>query len=121
MDQRQSDLIARDRLRAKLLTSGLYDLVPLAEVESLVTGEHLAETTAEQHELALSTVRSLVADGLMKFEGWDDVPLEKAMARVHDLFIGHYADPGAWAFSVWLKLTEPGKRIATELEATASR
>lgn len=68
----QADLTAEGRLRTKLLTSGLYDLVPLAEVESVVTGEHLAATTAEQQELALSVIRSLVSDGLMGFEGWGD-------------------------------------------------
>jgi hypothetical protein len=114
-------LTPHDRLRTKLLTSGLYDLVPLAEVESIITGERLAATTAEQQELAVSTVRSLVADGLMKFEGWDDLSLDEAMARVHDLFINHYADPGVWAFAVWLKLTETGKRIAAELEVNISQ
>jgi hypothetical protein len=79
----QDDLSPEDRLRNELLTSGLYDLVPLAEVESVITGERLAATTAEQRDLALSAIRSLVNDGLMEFEGWSDVPLDEAMARVH--------------------------------------
>jgi len=115
--EHQTAMTAQDRLRAKLLASGLYDLVPMAEVEAVITGEHLAATTAEQQALALSTMRSLVADGLMKFEGWDDdLPLDEAMARVHDRFITQYADPSAWAFAVWLKLTETGKRVASELK-----
>lgn len=121
MGRNSTALSAQDRLRKQLLTSGLYDLVPLAEVESVITGEHLAETPAEQQQLAMSVVRSLVTDGLMEFEGWDGVALDDAMARVHDLFITHYADPGMWAFAIWLKLTELGKRIATELEANASQ
>ncbi|MEZ0364200.1 hypothetical protein ACAG26_10935 [Mycobacterium sp. pUA109] len=106
---------AQDRLRKELLTSGLYDLVPLAQVESVITRDDLAETTAEQQSLALSTIRSLVADGLMQFDEWDDIPLDEAMSRVRDLFVNHYEDPAAWAFAVWLKLTEAGTRIATEL------
>jgi hypothetical protein len=35
------------RLCTRLLTSGHYDMVPLAEVKSVITGEHLAATTAE--------------------------------------------------------------------------
>jgi hypothetical protein len=87
----------------------------------VITGEHLAATTAEQQELALCVVRSLIADGLMEVEGWDGVLLDEAMARIHDLFITHYDDPGNWAFAIWLRLTEAGKRVAKELEANASQ
>jgi hypothetical protein len=112
-------MAAQDRLRAELLTSGLYDLVPLAEVESVITRDRLAVTTADQQELALSVMRSLVNEGLMEFQGWDNLPLDEAMARVRDVFINHYDDPGAWAFAVWLRLTESGKRIAEVLKAEA--
>lgn len=112
---------AEDRLRAELLTSGLYDMVPLAEVESVITRDGLATTTPELQKLAMSTIRSLVADGLMKFDGYDDLSLDETMAEVHDLFITQYADPGVWVFAVWLKLTDTGRRIATELEANAPR
>jgi hypothetical protein len=108
--ENQADLSAEGRLRKRLLHSGLFDLVPLAEVESVITGEHLAATTTEQQELALSLMRSVINDGLMEFEGWGDLLFDEAMARVHD-------DPGMWAFAVSLKLTEAGKRIAAELKA----
>lgn len=100
-----------------MLISGLYDQVPLAEVESVITGEHLAQTVAAQQELALSAIRSLVDAGLMEFDGWDDLPLDAAMSRVYDLFVNHYDDPGMWAFSVWLKLTEAGAQYARELKS----
>jgi hypothetical protein len=103
---------AQSRLRAELLTSGLHDLVSLAEVESIITHFGLATTTSAQQELALSVIRSVVEDGLMKFEGWDDLSLDDAMARVRDLFVTHYDDPGAWAFAVWLRLTDDGRRVA---------
>src|SRR5574337_1678187 len=110
-------MAAQDRLRSELLISGLYDLVPLAEVESVITRDNLAETLPAQQGLALQTVRSLVEDGLMEFEGWHDLPLDEAMARVRDRFLGHYDDPGAWAFAVWLKLTKAGSRIAKAPQA----
>jgi hypothetical protein len=56
---------------------------------------------AEQQELALSLMRSLINDGLMEFEEWGDLLFDEAMARVHD-------DPGMWVFAVSLKLTEAG-------------
>jgi hypothetical protein len=46
----------------------------------------------------------------MKFEGSNDLSLKEAMARVRDLFVNHYADPAAWAFAVWLTLTENASR-----------
>ena len=63
-------MTARETLRAELLTSGLSDEVPLAEVETVINRLRLTKTTAELQELALSTMRSLVADGLMQFYGW---------------------------------------------------
>jgi hypothetical protein len=119
-DRRNDSQTARrvqDRLRSELLVSGLYDMVPLAEVESVITGEHLAATTVKQQELALSVMRSIVDDGLMEFVGWEDLPLDEAMARVYDLFVTHYDDPGMWAFAVWLKLTKTGKHFAEALKA----
>jgi hypothetical protein len=116
----RSAMTEQGRLRTELLTSGLYDLVPLAEVESVITGQHLAATTAERQELALSVIRSLINDGLMEFEGWGGLTLDEAMANVHDLFITHYDDPGMWAFAIWIKLTETGRRIATVLESNAA-
>ncbi|MGV7852585.1 hypothetical protein PJM29_30920, partial [Mycobacterium kansasii] len=71
----------------------------------MITRDTLATTPAEQQSLVLSVVRSLVDDGLMTVEGWDDLSLDESMARVYDLFVNHYDDPGMWAFSVWLKLT----------------
>ena len=69
----------------------------------------------------------------MEFEGWHDLPpdkamprvadlpLDEAMARVHDLFVTHYDDPAAWAFAVWLKLTEADRRTAKDIANQRSR
>ncbi|BCO38322.1 hypothetical protein [Mycobacterium heckeshornense] len=108
---------AQERLCRELLISGLYDQVPLAQVESVITRDDLAQTVAAQQELALSAIRSLVDAGLMEFDGWEDLPLDAAMSRVYDLFVNHYDDPGTWAFSVWLKLTEAGAQYARELKS----
>lgn len=110
---------ARQKLRSALLTSSLYDDVPLAEVESVITRNGLADGVAEQQQLALSVIRSLVEDGLMKFQGWDDIGIDEAMQRVRGLFVEQYDDPGAWVFAVWLKATESGRRAAEALKASA--
>lgn len=118
-------MTAQDRLRAELLTNGLHDWVPLAEVDSIIIDNHLAQTLSTRQNLALETIRSLVEDGLMEIgdlpsQGsriipWD-VPLDAALARISDRFIGHYDDTAMWGFSIWLGLTDVGERVARELE-----
>lgn len=103
------------KLRDELLVSGLYDIVPLIEIQSEITKEQRA--TAEQQQHVLSLMRSLVEDGLMEFVGWETLPLDESMARVHDRYVKHHDDPGKWVFAVWLRLTDAGKRVAEELEA----
>jgi hypothetical protein len=117
---------AQDRLRMELLTSGLYDWVPLVEVQTAITHYHLAETLRAQQDLALQTIRSLVEDGLMQigdlpgpdgnFPAWN-LPVETAIERVHDRFVRHYDDPTKWEFSIWLGLTDSGRRTANALKA----
>jgi hypothetical protein len=120
---------AQERLRTEVLTSALYDWVPLAEVDSIIIDNHLAENISALQDLALRTIRSLVNDGLMEIgdlpsEGrklitWD-VPLDEALARISDRFVGHYGDIGMWAYAVWLDLTDAGERVARELERKAA-
>ena len=121
----QASITAQDRLRKELLTSGLYDWVPLAEVDSIILDNHLTETPSARQDLALNTIRSLVEDGLMeigdlpsqgsRLVAWD-VSLDVALARISDRFVGHYDDTAMWGFSVWLGLTDAGEHVARELE-----
>jgi protein involved in temperature-dependent protein secretion len=121
----QASMAPQDRLRKELLTSGLYDWVPLAEVDSIILDNHLTETLSARQDLALRTIRSLVADGLMeigdlpsqgsRLAAWN-VSLDAALARVSDRFVGHYDDTAMWGFSIWLGLTDAGERVARDLE-----
>lgn len=106
-----------DRLHTELLASGVDDLVPMALIESVIARDDLAATTSERQDLALSVMQSLVDDGLMEFVGWERLSLDGAMARVRELFIEHHDDPGSWAFAIWLRLNEAGKRLAQDLKA----
>jgi hypothetical protein len=120
---------AQERLRTELLTSGLHDWVPLIEVKTAITHYNLAETIPAQQSLALQTLRSLLEDGLMQigdlpgtgenFPAWN-LTVDAAMERVHDRFVRHYGDPEAWEFSIWLGLTESGKRLAENLVNSGS-
>ncbi|GAB7142371.1 hypothetical protein [Mycobacterium riyadhense] len=120
----QADMGPRERLRAELLVSGLYDYVPLVQIASTIAREDMAETLPAQQELALQTIRSLVEDGLVligdlpfpgeTFAGWD-LSIDAAMDRVYDLFVGHYEERQLWDLTIWLALTPAGERLAREL------
>ncbi|VAZ79270.1 hypothetical protein LAUMK4_04396 [Mycobacterium persicum] len=121
--------VAQDRLRAELLVSALYDLVPLAEVESLITRGDLIETLPARQQFALRTIRSLLEDGLMqigdlpypgeRFAGWD-LSVDAAMERVSNLFVSKYDEPDLWEFTIWLGLTPAGERQAHKLKGDAA-
>ena len=108
----------------ELLTSALYDWVPLIEVKTAIAHYDLAETLSAQQDLALQTIRSLLEDGLMqigdlpgpgeKLPAWN-LPIDAAMERVYDRFVRHHGDPEAWEFTIWLGLTASGKRLAENL------
>ncbi|MDP7721489.1 hypothetical protein [Mycobacterium sp. TY814] len=120
---------AQDRLRAELLTSALYDLVPLTEVESVIIHDNLAATLSARQELALRTIRSLLEDELMqlgdlpypgeKFTGWD-LSIDATMDRVYDLFVRHYDERALWDLTIWLGLTPTGERQAHRLRGEAA-
>lgn len=120
---------AQDRLRTELLTGALYDLVPLAEVESVIIHDNLAATVSDRQELALRTIRSLLQDELMqlgdlpypgeKFAGWS-LSIDAAMDRVHHLFVRHYDERASWDLTIWLGLTPAGHSQAHRLRGEAA-
>jgi hypothetical protein len=119
----QRDANAYDRLRAELLISGLSDWVSLAEVQQIISHFQLADTDRERQDLVLKTIRSLLEDGLMQigelpgpdgtFPAWE--PIDVAMDRLHERFVGHYNEPTSWDYSIWLGLTETGRPAAKAL------
>ena len=41
-----------------------------------------------------------------RFSAWE--PIDEAMDRLHERFVGHYDEPTSWDYSIWLGLTEAG-------------
>jgi hypothetical protein len=121
----QRDQNAYERLRAELLMGGLSDWVSLAEVRQIISHFELADTDSERQDLTLGTIRSLLEDGVMqigelpgpdrKFPAWE--PIDVAMNRLRERFVGHYAEPASWDYSIWLGLTEAGRPVAEALRA----
>jgi hypothetical protein len=112
-----------ERFRTELLTSGLSDWVSLAETQQIISHFQLTDSDEARKELTVTTIRSLLEDGLMQigelpgpeetFPAWE--PIDVAMNRLHERFVSHYDDPASWDYSIWLGLTEAGRKIATEL------
>ena len=121
----QRDQIATERLRAEILTSGLSDWVSLAEVQHVISHYQLADTDDARQGLVLGTIRSLLNDGHMQigelpgpdetFPAWE--PVDSAMDLLEKRFVGHYADPASWDYSIRLGLTEAGRIPAEALRA----
>jgi hypothetical protein len=98
-------------------------LVWLAEVQQIISHYQLADTDTERQDLTLRTIRSLLQDGLMQigelpgpdesFPAWE--PIDVAMDRLRERFVGHYAEPTSWDYSISLGLTEAGRPIAKAL------
>jgi hypothetical protein len=119
------DQHAYERLRAEVLISGLSDWVSLAEVQQIISHFELANTDSDRQDLVLRTIRSLLDDGLIqigelpgpdgKFPAWE--PIDVAMDRLRERFVGHYAEPTSWDYSIWLGLTEAGRPVAKALRA----
>ncbi|MDT5356559.1 MAG: hypothetical protein QOJ56_5091 [Mycobacterium sp.] len=121
----QRDRNAYERLRIELLISGLSDWVSLAEALQIISHFQLADTDSERQDLVLRTIRSLLNDGLMqigelpgpdgKVPAWE--PIDVAMDRLRERFVGHYAEPTSWDYSIWLGLTDAGRPVAKALRA----
>ena len=83
----------------------------MAEVQTIISHLRLAETADERQKLVLTTIRSLLTDGLMqigdlpgadgKFPAWDG-PVDAVLERLSDRFVRQYDDPTAWDYSIWL-------------------
>ncbi|BBZ67160.1 MAG: hypothetical protein U0R77_07330 [Mycolicibacterium insubricum] len=112
-----------ESVRRKLLVSGLYDWVPLIQVEDVCS--EYGSTAGGGLELAYRAVRSLLEDGLMEvgdsvtatgqLRAWE-VPIDECMQRVRELRVDPSTDTQASIFRVWLSLTERGERVARQFE-----
>jgi hypothetical protein len=51
------------------------------------------------------------------FPAWE--PIDVAMDRLRERFVGHHAEPTSWDYSIWLGLTEAGLSVAKPLRGGA--
>ncbi len=121
---------AREKVHAELLLGALEGALPLTAVDSCVAHQNRgASATEVQHE-TLATIRSLVGDGLFvlgdlsgetgRLVLWNE-PLDKSIQKISDAYVGNYDDPPAWVWSVWMELTDEGKRVATHCRGRIKR
>lgn len=99
------------------------ECLSLAHVD-YVAGLIAADSLAARQKLLMSTVRSLIDDGLMvignidggsdeRVEPWD-LSLDDAMARICDEYVVNHDDRN-WIWRTWFALTERGERAAGAL------
>jgi hypothetical protein len=117
-------------LRDQLLRdSSGGECLSLAHVDHAARRMMPDSLTARQ-KLLMSTVRTLIDDGLMvvghivggsdeSVEPWD-MSLDDAMARIYDEYVVHHDDRN-WVFRTWFALTDSGEQAAQALEAKSSK
>ncbi|MGJ6127227.1 hypothetical protein QN239_32110 [Mycolicibacterium sp. Y3] len=113
------------KLREELLYDGLSDWVSLADADSMATKYCPDVPQAQRQELVLSTLYTLVAEGLFllghrdtpddRFAAFAE-PLDESMAKIRHIYVGYYDTPIEWAFWIWLQITDKGTAAATETD-----
>jgi hypothetical protein len=116
---------ALEKVRTELLLGALDGALPLAAVDSCVTKHKLGAPVSEVQEVTLTTIHSLVDEGLMvlgdmsgetgRLAPWS-VSLEESMRKISDAYVVRYDDPDAWIWSAWLELTDKGEQVARALQ-----
>jgi hypothetical protein len=116
---------AREKVRAELLLGALAGAVPRTAVDSCVTQQNRSASVTEVQNETLATIRSLVGDGLFvlgdlsgqtgRLVRWHG-PLDESIQKISDAYVANYDDPPAWAWSVWMELSDKGKRVARALK-----
>lgn len=113
---------AEDLLRADILAYGIDDWVSLADVRGALDRRGLTAIPADRQRLILSTIRSMLTDGLIEvgaIPGPDDPGfiawpggVDAVMARLESLLVGQRDDPDTWEYATWLNLTPAGDAVA---------
>lgn len=116
--------------RHKLLVEGRHDWVKLWDVHRHVAEESSAETLAEVQNKAVGLVRSLISEGLAevgdlrdhgaRFEPWTST-LDESIQRIRAAYVDHFDDRAGWPGTLWLRITDEGKRIGLSHQSAYQR
>jgi len=111
--------------REKILVEGQHDWVKLWEVHRHVAEENLSATLADVQRKTLDLVESLLSDNLAevgdlrdhgaRFEPWIS-DLNESMQRIAGEYVNNFDDRATWPWTLWLRITENGRRIGAGLE-----
>lgn len=116
--------------REKVLVEGQQDWVKLWEVHRHVAEENSSAALADVQRKTLDLVESLICERLAevgdlrdhgaRFEPWTS-GLRESMQRIAGEYVDNFDDRAGWPWTVWLRITEAGKRIGAEHEYSYRR
>lgn len=116
--------------REKLLVEGQYDWVKLWDVHRHVAMENLSDSLAEVQRKTLALVAELISEGLAeagdlrdhgaRFEPWTSA-VGESIERMSAEYIDNFADRAGWPWTLWIRITDEGKRIGATREADYRR
>lgn len=116
--------------REKLLVEGQHDWVKLWEVHRHVAEENSSATLAEVQGKTLDLVRSLISEALAevgdlrdhgaRFEPWTST-LDECIERIRAEYVDRFDERAGWPWTLWLRITDEGKRIGSSYESSYRR
>lgn len=114
-------------LREQLSRDLLGDCLSLSHIDSVLASDFPAEPIAARQERLLTTIRSLLADGLLvvgDIVGGTDAEVmpwsssvDVTMEILRERYVDQYEDSVKWEWTTWFALTESGRRAAEAAEA----
>lgn len=114
-------------VRQEVLLEGLDDWVALGTVHRYVAHENAGEDVSVIQTKVLELIRELASEGLYeigdqlktnvnhgRFTAWN-VPVDEAIERIRETYVGRFDDPFQWSYICSLQLTDKGEREAEAL------
>jgi hypothetical protein len=110
----------------EVLLWGLVDWVELDRIHWYIVRENPGRPLSVIQNKTLDLIHSLVSDGMFevgdlatadsRFGAWD-MPLDKSMQRIRDVYVTNFDDENTWPWFCWLNATEMGLQTAEAIEA----
>lgn len=113
-------------VREKILVEGEHDWVQLGRVHEYVVWENLSASLAEVQRKTLELVRAMAEEGVLAFGDVVDhgatfvpwnIPADEAIRRLATEYIDRFDDRTGWPWTLWMSLTDKGKRLARSYES----
>jgi hypothetical protein len=117
-------LAARERgmtAREESIWEGSDGDMSINQIHNNVAEHNPSASTSQVQQMTVDLVRSLLSDGLFELSPKavkEDASLEEWIDWIRSLYVEHFDEPTKWWSSIWLYVTDKGRREADRIEET---